>query len=222
MSGLEHRRRGRIGQSTRPRLRYGFYRDGAVAPRHQVLPVGERAPPADDGSEHSTMAEHALYPRKSVVDTFVSGGAPEPLLVVRNRIDGLGCDPHIGDGGAEPALGTPAVQLPADAVDDIRCGERPRVQPGALRRFAGIGVDFDTDAGHHEFRVGRRLDEPIGSGSEPERDLIDAVERGFELDHRVEVAGRDAGHDTTGISAGGERVEVSALGAETTGDILRR
>ena len=51
-----------------------------IAPRHEHLPLGEPATPADRGGDDTAMAEHRLHAREGVVHALFGARAEQPRI----------------------------------------------------------------------------------------------------------------------------------------------
>src|SRR5690606_41545972 len=85
------------------------------------------------------------------------------------------------------------LRLPAHPVDDLRRGERPRMQPHAFVDLAAFPHELDAQRRADESLAEQGAHEVVARRPYPEGDLVDALDGGFEVDDRVDVARRDAG-----------------------------
>ncbi|MBP2218523.1 hypothetical protein [Arthrobacter sp. CAN_C5] len=66
------------------------------------------------------MAQHALHPGKTVMDTFIRSSAPEPIGVVPKILNGVRNGVNPGNSRLQPMLNqSPTLQLPSHAIEDV-------------------------------------------------------------------------------------------------------
>src|SRR5580704_9087709 len=94
----------------------------------------------------------------------------------------------------------PALDLPADPVDDVARRQHAGCTPAPRGPFPQLGGDLELDAGTRQ-SAGREVgDEGLDRASSRERDDVDPIDRRLELHRHRAVDRRLPDYDRTGVT----------------------
>ncbi|WP_416447400.1 hypothetical protein AB3K78_07425 [Leucobacter sp. HNU] len=136
------------------------------------------------------MSDEVLQASDVMMHALVGFAAPQAGFMRCGAFDPFGGHTERGDSRAG-ALGT-SVQpagLPANPIDEVRCGETPGVRPGPFVADTDVVDELDAHFGADE-RLGEEVrDEAFGGRAGREGQVIGAAERRFEVEGQDDLAG---------------------------------